>query len=104
MTSNRTQVGIAVTRLPEDARRNLLALAQRGYEFCVKIDARNAAKLCDGLSLAIMDLAAMEVRAQRAERSLALARRRIVDLEARIRSEFDETTRTVAPNPLLLKG
>lgn len=121
-----TQVRVAPTRLPADARTRLIRLAVRGGDAFhrhartlqpTEPDRAARAKLCHelcmGLELALGDLAGAEQRAtaaeqrqRRAEEELATARQTIITLQAeladRVHAEFAEPTavRPEQTNPL----
>jgi hypothetical protein len=113
MTAPRTvtRVRIAPTRIPVDIRPRLARLAQRGYQVCSKAGAPLQAEAFDMLGIALLDIAALELRAEgaeararRAERDLAAAQAKIraleQDIAERVRAEFEESTRTADLNPL----
>jgi Tfp pilus assembly protein PilX len=85
-------------------RLQLLDLARRGIALLGADPSRGAqliVHLCEGLHLALLDLGGAELRARKAEASLAEAEKIIVALEARVRSEFDVQTVSRSSHPLL---
>lgn len=87
-TANVTKVRVLATRIPLDVRPRLARLAKRGFEVCRQHGAKLQSEAFYALGVALVDLAATELRAEgaeararRAERDLAEARRLVAALE-----------------------
>lgn len=104
-----TVVGVAPTRLPPAMRPRLAGWCKIGVDFCNRVGAPRVAQLIMALELALLDLAAadlrigaLEQRASKAERELARARARIGELQQdesrRAAAEFSGEPTQVRPD------
>jgi hypothetical protein len=93
---NTTQVGIAPTRLPPTMRTRLAGWCKIGIDFCNKVGAPRVGQLIMALELALLDLAASELRLQQLERRARKAESELAGARAVIEQLRQEAARVAA--------